>query len=76
MGRHTKYRINLTYKEKVELAAIIRKQTTEQHIAKRARIILLANGEFKSNQEIADKLETTKAKVTVWTKRYSEAFCH
>jgi transposase len=72
MGQHTKYRINLTGKEEKELETIRRKQTSPQHIAKRVRIILLANGEWKSNKEIADKLGTTKANVTVWTKRWIE----
>lgn len=40
--RPTKYRMNLTGKEVNELKKIIRKQTTPQNQAKRARIILLA----------------------------------
>ncbi|MFA7242578.1 MAG: transposase [Sulfuricellaceae bacterium] len=49
----TQYRINLLSSEKNELERLIRKQTTPQHIAKRARIILYAE-EFlcKSDKSI------------------------
>ncbi|CAD7847511.1 MAG: hypothetical protein, partial [Olavius algarvensis Gamma 1 endosymbiont] len=55
----TLYRINLTDQEQSELERLEQGQTTEQHIAKRARIILLANEERLSNQEIATRVGTT-----------------
>ena len=45
MAARTLYRINLTDQERAELERLEQGQTTEQHIAKRARIILLANEE-------------------------------
>jgi transposase len=41
-------------------------------LARRARIVLLANGEGWSNQAIADKLDIHKSDITVWTKRWME----
>ena len=70
MAARTLYRINLTDQEQSELERLERGQTTEQHIAKRARIILLANEERLSNQEIATRVGTTTGKVTKWTKRW------
>jgi putative transposase len=67
-----KYRINLIGPELYELERLVRKHTTPQQVAKRARIILLANGEGQSNQAIASQLKTTKANVTIWTKRWIE----
>ena len=68
----TRHRINLLASERSELEQLIRKQTTPQHIAKRARIILWANGDGLANQEIAEKLGIYKADVTRWTKRWVE----
>ncbi len=67
-----KYRINLIGPEVDKLERLIRKHSTPQQVAKRARIILLANGEGQSNQAIASQLGTTKANVTIWTKRWIE----
>lgn len=66
----TLYRINLLSSEKNELERFIRKHSTPQHIAKRARIILLANEHVETNQVIADTLGISKADVTRWTKRW------
>lgn len=68
----TRHRINLLGSERSELEQLIRKQTTPQNIAKRARIILWANGDGATNQEIAEKLGIFKADVTRWTKRWIE----
>ena len=69
---HTRYRINLLSVEEAELDRLIRKHTTPQHIAKRARIILQANGNDATNQAIADELGIYKSDVTRWTKRWVE----
>lgn len=68
----TQYRINLLSFEKNELERLIRKQTTPQHIAKRARIILHANEYVATNQAIADDLGISKTDVTRWTKRWTD----
>ena len=67
-----RYRINLLASERTTLEALIRQQTTPQHLAKRARIILLANGEAATNRAISDQLGVTQAEVTTWTKRWIE----
>ncbi len=68
--RPPKYRINLTGGEKTELEQIIRRHTTPQNEARRAKIILLANEECCSNQEIAKRLEINSCDITRWTKRW------
>lgn len=67
-----KYRVPLTESEKAELEQVVRKHSTAQNVVKRARIILLANGEGRSNQEIAERVGTNKCDVTRWTKRWME----
>lgn len=69
---HPQFRINLLASERVELETLIRTHSTPQVVARRARIILLANGEWQSNQVIADAMGLFKADVTVWTKRWIE----
>jgi len=66
------YRTNLLASERTTLETLIRKQTTPQHLAKRARIILLANGEAATNRAISEQLGVTPAQVTMWTKRWIE----
>jgi transposase len=68
--RPPKYRINLTGGEKTELEQIIRRHTTPQNEAGRARIILLANEECCTNQEIAKQLGINSCDITRWTKRW------
>jgi len=68
----TKYRINLVGSEEFILKKLISRQTTAQNIAKRAKIIYLANGEGKTNKEIADYLHIHLCDVTRWTKRWIE----
>lgn len=70
--RPPKYRINLTGKEKSRLEQLIRKQTTPQNKVKRAKILLLANEENKTNQHISDELKIGLSDVTKWTKRWIE----
>jgi transposase len=72
MAARTLYRINLTSPERTELERLARGHTTPQHIARRARIVLLANEEGMSNRDIAGRLGTTKGKITLWTKRWIE----
>ena len=67
-----KYRVELTEDEKAELERIVRKHSTAQNVVKRARIILLANGERQSNREIARQVGMNKCDVTRWTKRWME----
>jgi len=67
-----KYRINLTIQERQELEALIRQQKAAQNIVRRAQIILLANGEWKSNDEIVAQLGIHSADVSRWTKRWIE----
>ena len=68
--RPPKYRINLTGGEKAELEQVIRRHTTPQNEARRARIILLANEECCTNQEIAKQLGINSCDITRWTKRW------
>lgn len=68
--RPPEYRINLTAHETNRLKQLIRKSTAPQNVVKRAKIILMANGEGKSNKEISERLGTTLSNVTIWTKRW------
>jgi putative transposase len=66
------YRINLLSTERRELEQLVRGHKTPQLIARRARIILMANEESMSNADIARALGINKAKVTLWTQRWIE----
>lgn len=66
------YRITLTSSERAELERLVRGHSTPQIIARRARIILMANEEAMSNAEIAACLGIDKAKITLWTQRWVE----
>ena len=68
--RPPEYRINLTAHETNRLEQLIRKSTAPQNQVKRAKIILMADGEGQSNLVIAERLDTTLANVTTWTKRW------
>jgi DNA-binding NarL/FixJ family response regulator len=68
-----KYRINLTVYERLELEKIIKRHTPEQQIAKRAKIIFLANGECLSNKDIASELDIYSTDITQWTNRLRSA---
>jgi putative transposase len=67
-----RYRINLLAREREFLEKLIAAHGTGQQIARRARIVLLANGEGWSNQAIAEELKIHKADVTTWTRRWVE----
>jgi putative transposase len=66
------YRINLLSTERRELEQLVRGHKTPQLIARRGRIILMANEESMSNADIARALGINKAKVTLWTQRWIE----
>ena len=68
--RRPTYRTSLTADETKQLEQLIRKSTAPQHLVRRAKIILMANGEGKSNQVIAEELGITSSKVSLWTKRW------
>lgn len=67
-----KYRVNLTAAEENKLLELTRKHGTPQAIAKRARIVLLGNGEGLSNRAIGERLGIGSADVTNWLKRWIE----
>ena len=67
-----KYKINLTEKEKSDLERVVRKQSIRQNIAKRARIILLADGQKITNLEIARMVGIRNEEITKWIKRWLE----
>jgi transposase len=71
--RPVKYKIKLNESDKAELERIVRKQTTLQSIARRARIILMANsGEYR-NGEIAKYVGMDGGEITRWTKQWVES---
>lgn len=72
MPANPKYRINLTDREIDILTRLMNRHTTPQHIARRAKIIFLANHEYISNHMIAIRLEIHPNEVTLWTKRWIE----
>ena len=69
---HPRFRINLLEDERDELQALVDAPRTPQFLVRRARIVLLANGECRSNREIAEALKIHKSDITVWTKRWIE----
>lgn len=71
--RPAKYRINLTGNEQNQLEQLIRNQTTPQNKVRRAKLILMANRDGKTNKEIAEILNATPADVTMWTQRWIES---
>ena len=70
--RTPKYKIELKKEEQEELEQLIRKQSTAQNIAKRAKIILMANDGTYKNKEIAKALGIRPEKITKWTMRWIE----
>lgn len=71
MGLHIK-KIRLFSGEKEALEAIVRKPKTPQCIALRTQIILMTNAGV-SVGEIEKKLNTTRATITKWKRRYLQA---
>jgi len=65
--RKLKYKIELNESDKAELEKIVRKQTTHQSIARRARIILMANSGKYRNGEIAKYVGMDGGEITrIW----------
>jgi len=71
--RPIKYKIELTAEEREELERLVKKQSTAQNIAKRARIILMADESIKNNNEIAQVLGIVTQDITKWTKRWVQS---
>ena len=71
--RPTKYKIELNEREKETLERVVRKQTTAQNIARRARIILMAGSGKYKNAEIAKYVGMDNGDITRWTKRWVES---
>ncbi len=71
--RKVKYKIKLTQIEKEKLEKIVRKDTSLQNIARRARIILMANSGKYKNGEIAKYVGMDGGEITKWTKRWVES---
>jgi len=67
-----KYKIELSTEEKDKLEAIVRKQTTPQNIARRARIILMVDGGKHTNTKVAEYVGMNNGEITRWTKRWVE----
>jgi DNA-binding CsgD family transcriptional regulator len=56
--------------ERQEIERLLRSGKTQQRVAKRAALILLADDGL-NNQEIADQLETSRYLVQKWRKRFA-----
>ncbi len=54
------------------MRSLSKKQTIAQNIAKRAKIILMANNGENKNSEIAIKLGIRAEDITKWTKRWTQ----
>jgi len=65
-----KYKINLKEKEKLALEKVVRKQSISHNIARRARIILMADGQKMTNLEIARMVGIRNEEITKWVKRW------
>ena len=68
-----KYKIELSKEEKDKLEAIVRKQTTAQNIARRARILLMVDGGKHTNTKVAEYVGMDNGEITRWTKRWVES---
>ena len=64
--------ITLTDLQKETLEGIVRRQTSEQRLVRRSRIVLLA-AQGMSNGQIARKLGIGRQAVCIWRKRWHEA---
>jgi len=61
--------VQLTAEERKTLEAVVRKDTSEQRMVLRARIILLASEGYR-NDEIMKQLKISKPVVTKWRRRF------
>ena len=68
--RPVKYKINLLPSEKETLEKLLKKQSTPQNIARRAKIILLTDNTDKSYTAIAKALNILSCDITKWTQRW------
>lgn len=68
--RAIKYKIQLLPAEKETLEKLLKKQSTPQNIARRAKIILLADNTDKSYTAIAKSLNIASCDMTKWTQRW------
>ena len=68
-----KYKIELKEEEKEILEAIVRKQTTAQNIARRAKIILMVDRGKNTNTKVAEYVGMDNGEITRWTKRWVES---
>ena len=71
--RKVKYKINLNESEKKQLEEILNKPSTPQSMAKRVRVILMANSGEYHNTEISKYVDIHVGEVTKWTKRWVES---
>jgi hypothetical protein len=65
------FEIKLSFAERQRLEALLRAGKTEQRVAQRAALILLADG-GTNNQQIAQHLETSRNWVQKWRKRFAQ----
>jgi hypothetical protein len=65
------YEIKLSAEERQRIKAWLRAGKTEQRVAQRAALILLAD-EGTNNQQIAQRLETSRNYVQKWRKRFAQ----
>jgi len=70
--RKIKYKINLKTNEQEALEKLLKKQSTPQNIARRAKIILQCNNTKESYTSIANTLGMSSCDVTKWTRRWLE----
>src|SRR5215213_11652371 len=63
--------IELSDEERVQLEAWMRRRTSAQALAQRARIVLLA-AEGLKNTEIAERLAVNRAMAAKWRSRFAE----
>jgi Homeodomain-like domain len=65
------YEIQLSFEERQRLEALLRAGKTEQRVAQRAALILLAHV-GTNNQQIAQQLQTSRNWVQKWRKRFAQ----
>jgi len=73
MPRLAPKELKLEAKEREHLEKLINRHTTEQQIALRAKIVLLAD-EGENNREIARKLKISRKMASQWRERWIS--CH
>ena len=71
--RKVKYKINLNETEKEQLEKILKEPLTPQFMAKRVRVILMANSGKYRNTEISQYVGMDAGDITKWTKRWVES---